>query len=432
MFGKRSGSENAKRRRIDIHEMTRENDIRYRGPLHFQHFQALGWLCIVISQIVLLIKLGGRFDSNMAADTAAWAEILDNIANLSLPFLLIASFAIILDTSKGYMTQLVKNGAATVAIFGLFCAVFYRYIVGSFEAFLKDPAQALPAVQSVIDQAAPYGFVAFNIFVDLFLCTLTMFFLNYTPRRVFTGKACILFRLLALLPIAYEVGCMLLKIRSAMGLVKLPVWSFPLLTVKPPMTFLLFVVLALFVKTRELRFRRHGKTHEEYTAFLQTNRNAWHFSVFLAIMLVVISFLDFAVVIGFTTGNTVQSTLNSAQELAAQEELGEDKVGEKFNELIQNEELLEATAEKSMKIGLAVGFGGSVYLFLLAPVVLLFSYTRKPKFGLLGLLIPVAGIFLILIVYLEGAHQLLFQLPIEKVDLNEIKELTVLYSSILQ
>ena len=38
-----------KKRRLRIHEVTHENDIRYRGPLSYQHFQILGWLCIVLS-----------------------------------------------------------------------------------------------------------------------------------------------------------------------------------------------------------------------------------------------------------------------------------------------------------------------------------------------------------------------------------------------
>ncbi len=245
--------------------------------------------------------------------------------------------------------------------------VFYRYIVGDLAAVLEDPSEALPAVKSVLTYVTPYGFLAFNIFIDLFLCTLTMVFLNYKPRRVFTGRARILFRLLALLPIGYEVGCMLLKLRAARGLIQVPVWAYPLLTTKPPMTFVLFLALALFVKTRELPFRRHGKTHEEYHAFLKTRRNSLNFSVFLAIMLVIVSILDFVVVLGFSVNE----------------------------------------------------------------VVLLFSYTRKPKYPMLDLAIPVAGIVAIVFVYLEGTHRLLPMLPFKKLNLKEVKDETTFYIDLL-
>jgi hypothetical protein len=80
-----------------------------------------------------------------------------------------------------------------------------------------------------------------------------------------------------------------------------------------------------------------------------------------------------------------------------------------------------------MRIALAVGFGGSISLIFLAPLVLLFSYTRRPKYPMLDLLIPVAGIALILLVYLEGTHQLLSALPIPKINLQEFKDSATIY-----
>ena len=44
-------------------------------------------------------------------------------------------------------------------------------------------------------------------------------------------------------------------------------------------------------------------------------------------------------------------------------------------------------------------------LYLLAPLVLLFSYTRKPRLGNAGALIPVGAFALIALLYLEAGHQ---------------------------
>ena len=552
MFGKRGNTDKVKKKRVKLHEVTPENDIRYRGPLSCFHFQILGWLCIVLSQAALIVRLTGHIDADAAVNTAGALGFLQNAANLSLPFLLIFVFALLLDTERGCMHQLVKNAAAMAGIWALSCLVFYRYIVGGIGAFIENPGEVLPTVQTIIAQAAPSGFVAFNIFVDLFLCALSMFFLNYKPRRIFTGKSRFLFRLLALLPIAYEVGCMVLKERSARGLVEIPIWAYPLLTVKPPMTFVLFLVLVLFVKTRELRFRRHGKTREEYMAFLQSRRNSWNFSVFLAIMLVVVSIADLAVVFGFTMGEAVQftaanveaslsatptpepSALEQVLTTAAQgdsfdKEAFEAAVGnilpgeltdseaftaalkealqgkeydagtlvsafaaalqgtqfdmEAFEAVLggdspekapgiaaagpppeaggetamtaatpkpinldevdaatlkasidnamQNENI-DIAMNRGMDIALAVGFGGSVYLFLLAPLVLLFSYTRKPKYPWMSMLVPVAGFALIFVVYVEGVHQLLYLLPVGKVSLDELREMIVTGASMIQ
>jgi hypothetical protein len=88
---------------------------------------------------------------------------------------------------------------------------------------------------------------------------------------------------------------------------------------------------------------------------------------------------------------------------------------------------IETSIYTGMRIASAVGFGGSIGLFLLAPLVLLFSYTRRPKNPMLDLLIPAAGIALILLVYLEGTHQLLSALPIPKINLQEFKDSATIY-----
>lgn len=477
----RNNTDKAKKKRVKLHEVTAENDIRYRGPLSYFHFQILGWLCIVLSQVALFIRLAGRVNPDAAANAMNMLEVLQNTAKLSLPFLLISVFAQLLNTEDGYIKQIAKNAAAMAGICALFYIAFYRYIVGGIAAFLDDPGGILPTVQTVISRIAPGGFVAFNIFVDLFLCALSMFFLNYTPRRVFTGRARILFRLMALIPIAYEVGCMVLKGRSARGLIEIPVWAYPLLTVKPVMTFVLFVALALFVKTRELRFRRHGRTHEEYRAFLKTRRNSWNFSVFLAIMLVVVSLIDLAVVIGFSMGEMVQtattnveaklsatptpepSALEAALEAAMQgdsfdneafmahlpaelpeaaatdatprpinlDDIDAETLKAAFEDAMQEEDM-DLAMNRGMAIAQAVGFGGSVYLLFLAPLVLLFSYTRKPKYPWMGMLVPVAGIALILVVCLEGVHRLLYLLPIEKMRLEDLREIVALSATMIQ
>lgn len=490
----RNNTDKARKKRVKLHEVTAENDIRYKGPLSYFHFQILGWLCIVLSQVALFIRLAGRVNPDAAANAMNMLEVLQNTAKLSLPFLLISVFAQLLNTEDGYIKQIAKNAAAMAGICALFYIAFYRYIVGGIAAFLDDPGGILPTVQTVISRIAPGGFVAFNIFVDLFLCALSMFFLNYNPRRVFTGRARILFRLLALLPIAYEVGCMVLKGRSARGLIEIPIWAYPLLTVKPVMTFVLFVVLALFVKTRELRFRRHGRTHEEYRAFLKTRRNSWNFSVFLAIMLVVVSLIDLAVVIGFSMGEMVQtaatnveaklsatptpepSALEAALEAAMQgdsfdneafmahlpadlaeviptdappssegeaaatgatprpinlDDIDAETLKAAFEDAMQEEDM-DLAMNRGMAIAQAVGFGGSVYLFFLAPLVLLFSYTRKPKYAWMGMLVPVAGIALILVVCLEGVHRLLYLLPIEKMRLEDLREIVALSATMIQ
>ena len=53
---------------------------------------------------------------------------------------------------------------------------------------LKDPEDVLPVMTALFRSASPGGFIAFNLFIDLFMCTLFMFFLNARPKSVLTGK----------------------------------------------------------------------------------------------------------------------------------------------------------------------------------------------------------------------------------------------------
>ena len=70
---------------------------------------------------------------------------------------------------------------------------------------------------------------------------------------------------------------------------------------------------------------------------------------------------------------------------------------------------------------LAIGFGDSVSLLPMAPIVLLYSYTRRKKNPLIDTLIPLAGVFVFLMLILQGLYQIMHILPFSgMIDLEEI------------
>ena len=368
-------------KRRKLHEYSAENDIRYRGPLSYQGFQILGWLCITLLSGILLLKIGIKLDPKHAAQYTSINRVLTNIESGSLPFLLISNFSRILNNEEGYRTQLIRNGGAALAISVVSILFFNRYVIGTFTQFVTDPEEVAPFLALEFNSIEKKGFIAFNLFIDLFLCTLVMFFLNVRPKRFFTGKKRYFVRAMAILPVAYEACSIYLKGQAATGKILLPFWTFPLLTVKPPMTFMVFVVLVLYIKQREWRFRRHGKMHAEYRAFLKTNRNSLQFSIFLAVVLVVAAILDFVIMVFLTASAAVEAS--SAEVFAGS----------------------EAEVVRMMPGAMAMGFGDAVSLLLVAPLVLLFSYTRIPKNKMFSAVIPVAAIVLMIIFLFEGAYQ---------------------------
>lgn len=362
--------------------MTAEQDIRYRGPLSYRAFKILGWACIVVSQVVVLLKLESMLDPTMTDILASPIAALGNVAELALPFLLIANFALILNHSEGYASQIRKYVILNVLVIGMSVFLFSRYAVGTVAIVTEDRAKAKEILQQTFWYGSQTGYFSYNIFTDLLLCSLLMFFLNYRPQKVFIGKKLLIFRCFAALPIIYEVVSIALKLAASYGDLNLPLILFPFLTVKPPITFLVFIVLAVFIKRRELRYRKNGRTHEEYLAFLKTNRNSWDFSVFTAWTLAIAAIVDLIIAIVFI--------------------ISDNGLAVDYN----NTPIAELTRHAA-----AMNLGESTTLILLAPLMLLFSYTRTHKNKTFDVLIPAIGVVGIVIAYLEGLYQFFLMLP---------------------
>ena len=362
-----------------LHEVSLEDDIRYRGPISFQGFQVLGWLCIVVSVAWTLLELAGKANPLTAEMTENIVPILQTVSALSLPFLLIANYSRILSNFEGYKKQLLRTGGSAAVVIGVSYFIYARYLTGAFNLLYGEAGQGEAALEELIRHVAKNEFIAYNIFIDLFLCALFMFFLNVRPKRVFTGKKVLILRFLSLVPVAWELASLWLKYRAASHQIILPFWVFPLLTVKPPMTFLLFMLLAIHIKAREHRFCRNGRSHEEYMAYLTTNRNSLHFSCYLIFLLILTAGLDIVALILFSSSAAIKAGV------------------------FIDENALVGFIESAS----AIGFGETIPQLFLLPLMLLFSYSRIPKSKTFGMMIPVFSCALIVFVVLEFGYRAL-------------------------
>ena len=371
-----------KKKRTKFHEFTAENDIKYKAPLNYQHFQILGWACIVAAVAAGIITLGGKVaGEGVIKQYGTLGNVLSFISQFALPLLLMASFARILNNTDNCRKLLMINGGAALGIFVVTTFIGSRYFIGIMEKILTPPERVVPIVSDIISVFVPGGFLAFNMFVDLFLCTLMMFLLNVQPKRWFTGKKVLILRFAVIIPIAYEGFCFWLKIQAMRGKVMLPMWSYPLLTMKPPVMILLFIVMAFVVKIREYRYCKHGNTHEDYQAFMQTNRNSFHLSVRLAILMVIFAVLDLVLLVLLTYLNADSAgAVNAAGEMA------------------------EEASDTFVSLSLAVGIGKSWPIGLLAPFMLLFSYNKEPKNKMISMVLPAVAIVLCIFIVLEATR----------------------------
>ena len=113
-----------------LQEISISDDIRYRGPISYQGFQVLGWICIIAPLVNVILALRFSTDPQRFGNAQVLFSILSNLGPFALPFLLIANFARILTNDEGYMKQMLKNGLAALAIFASTTLLFSRYVVG--------------------------------------------------------------------------------------------------------------------------------------------------------------------------------------------------------------------------------------------------------------------------------------------------------------
>ena len=365
------------KKRIPFYERTADCDIRYRGPLSYRYLRIAGWLCLMVAQLAFILHLAQMVNPKL--NYSATMSILKGISNLSVPLFLIANFSEILTSQNKYKPMLIRYATLMLGTALLFI-YFYEHIFGGiYTAYIGGD------MEMKFEQFAPTiltsGYLSFNIFLDLFLCSVFIFFLDYTPTKVFTGKKIIIFRLFALLPVAYEVTSTVLKIEASIEKVLLVPYIYPFLTTKPPLSFLAFVILGLIMMGRKRKYIRHGHTMEEYHEFLKTNSNSLSFSIRMAIVFTVTAIVDLilSIFLSFV--------------------------------LASSNGITEEAMFKAATIVSRCGLGGSVNFVLLAPVLLLYSYNKKHKTALVDNGLPLLGIVGCALVIIEGLYRVVIMIP---------------------
>lgn len=358
-------------------------DIRFRGPLSYRHLRIVAWVFLALASCSLILTLASFIAPFYNDRLKTASNMLSAFRSLSVPLFMLANFSRILNAQNGYKRLFTVYALSAAALASAFILLTERYAIGFLSLFTGSANENMETVLTGVFGFSGNGYIAFNIFVDLLLCLLLMFFVSYRPKRFLTGRRRFIFRLGALIPIAYEAASIVLKVRAGMGVIKLPIYVWPFLTSKPPVVFLVFLALTLFVKNRERSLRKKGFTHEEFKRYLKTNRNSLNFSLYTFSLLVIAAVFDFIVymilpafiAVGFYGSNSAE------------------------------------TAQQIYTVLLNVGVGGGLCFLLLAPITLLFSYTRTHKNDRIDLLIPAFGVVFTVIVVIEFTYQLLLYAP---------------------
>lgn len=350
------------------------NDIRYRGPLSYRHLRILAWILIALAACGTILSFAYRVIPNLLPIVNQAGSTLQLMWNFAIPLFMLANFAVILTAQDGYARLFIRFGFLSAAVGAVFLYIVYHYYFGIFHALPSGRGLTDADLTKPLRFLFPGGFYAFNVFWDLFLFSLLAFFLYYRPKRLFR-KTLPVFRLLALLPILYEVSAFVVKCLSVLHKLTIPIWLWPILPTKPPVVFLVFLILALFIKHRERMYTDRGLTHEAYQTFLGTKLNSLHFSLFTAGLFIVAGLIDLSV------SRLAPGLFGTSSDPAF-------------------------TAQ--FKAGMsALGIGSGFFLLPIAPVVLLFSYAKTYQDRRADILIPLFGVGLVSFSVVETIYQML-------------------------
>ena len=310
--------------------------------------------------------------------------------------LLLANFSHILSAKQDFKTLLLKFGSLS-ALLGIAVPVVFEHYVMGLSGAADRLAKGLGEQFFLLvrDRVFKDGYLAYNIFVDLFLCTLFLFFLTYHFKCPVRRGRVICFRLLSILPVAYELACIVLKAMCKNGNITLPLYVSPFLTTKPPLMFAAFIALALFIKRREIIFLKNGRSYEEYGRYLETNTNALHFSVYAFVIFVIAALIDMLLL-----ALIIARTMNGMMAIVKMSEQG-----------LENSEVIASMLSRTINVSEAAGIGESVDMIFIAPLVLLYSYTRKHRNTMIDMAIPVASVAAIAVIYAEAFFLAVCQLP---------------------
>lgn len=366
-----------------LHEITKLNDMRFRGFLSYRGVRVIAWFAIVLSQVAVVLGLMAQQFSPVNHDIMALkrsSDVLSIIGEVALPLFLVANFGRIFSSRNNIKKLMLTHLIIALGIYVGFVVFYFRYVIDVTNYFKLDQGSVDQLIALMLQ-----NFLTFNVFIDLFMCSSLYFFLIYRPKKVFVGKKLTIFRLFALLPIFYEIVCIVLKgLSMGQGLFILPVIIMPLMTSKPTVTFLAFVTILLIMKYRQYHYVKHGGTLEGYEEFALTNTNSFHFSIIVAVIFAIASVVDLigtSILLGiFNSSNVDYFVL--------------------FPDQAYTDFIIWAKAW---------GFGKGMSLILASPLMIFYSYTKEhsDKSKIVDIIIPLVGIALCFLVFLEGTRDLI-------------------------
>lgn len=359
-----------KKDKINYQISLNKNNFKKRR-LRYRELRIMGWVfmaCLVLGTIFtngVILDLTGQMDSMVIS-----GPILSSLGMLALPAFFVANFSIIIMGRSNYKSLFRKYfifiGLILIFLFGF----LYRYFI---LIICKQNGGNIAAACDTLTKflnANPTFGTCFNLFVDLLLMLACWYFIEYTPRKHFQGKNLKYFRLLAIIPILYELSFVSLKIVTMVQPhFNIPFYVYPFMTCKPPILFFSFVAIAIREKLQERKYLALLGNNDKYQEYLKSNAASKSFSKFTAIVFLIAAIID--IIIYFVTVRAI----------------------------VNNPTLSDIDSFKALT---RLGVGKGVSLVLMIPIILFYSYNKRYKETKTDILIPIIGVVVFSIIIIEA------------------------------
>ncbi len=374
--------------RIDKEEISRQKkekffscltkDIKYQGPLSYRMIRIIGWLFFALGTSYIVFQFGAKIYPKSANvfDSLGVAASFINV--LGLPCFLVANLGQIFEHKTDYKKMVIKYVILMLGLYIIINAFIFHYV--AYTIMRLNAISYVEALFKVDDFFASLGMTMgnINVFVDLFLFTLMYFFLMYNPVKRFKGKKIYIFRSFIIFPILYELACIIIKYQAAVGNIYLPFYFATLMTSKTPIIFLAFLTVLFLFKWRQFKYYKYGGLEKDYERFMKTNKSSFVFSLTICLTFIAFVLIDFLVTIFITIYKCIDLNMFDIDAITY-----------------------------GMSVAGALGFGLSFPFLIVAPMFLLFSYTRQHKNKVIDILIPIGGAAFTFFILFEGFYEVL-------------------------
>ena len=364
-----------KPKRVKLSERTLENDIKFKGVLSYRHLRILGWVFLAFAQIAVVLTFNAKINPYAAAQSEAWANFFKLFTNLPLPLFMIANIASIMQKKDDYKRLLLFYGGMAFGMYLLENFLVFHYGFRAMNSLSPTTWGETASLFGILLPLMGQSSYAMNIFIDLFLCSLMFFFVNYTPKKYFQGKKIIIFRLFTLIPFIYEIASVIIKYNVTFVNITIPSYVFFLLTSKPPFLLIAFLIIIVILKGYEHLSIKSGKKNKKFFIEHQkTNAHTLGVSIVMSVVFLIVAIIDF-----FVTALVIYLTAAHYQ--------------------VEPSQLIDVI--------MGIGLGGSLLMIPIIPVILLFSYKKTHTNSQMDMIVPLVGVGSIVLVYVEGMFEVI-------------------------